>query len=259
MDEDYFADDATLDALPEDELQALEDAAVRSTQFAQSQLQQVQQQSQQKQRQQQQYRQYQYYQSGRIQKQQLPPPQLPVGPPRQQQQARYQQRQTEYQRPIPSDYQTLPTLPYTNRRVGETQQCQPAPLPPPVENLPSSDDYGGFDETTELWDSVAPEAQPQDDQQYFGGGDGYGGQGLSGYSVNGQQQYENNNAVYGNERVALVGTSGEEMMDVEGVVEVNPDYYANQQLQQQQEKQLQQQDSIHMRELREMIGQVCKL
>lgn len=128
-----------------------------------------------------------------------------------------------------------------------------------MENLPSSDDYGGFDETTELWDSVAPEAQPQDDQQYLGGGDGYGGQGLGGYSVNGQQQYENNNAVYGNERVSLVGTSGEEMMDVEGVVEVNPDYYANQQLQQQQEKQLQQQDSIHMRELREMIGQVCKL
>lgn len=230
MDEDFFADDATLDALPEDELQALEDAAVRGTQFAWSQVR-----PQQKHKQQLQYQQYQYYRAGRTP--QLPF-QLPVGPPQQQQQARYQQRQTEYQRSTPSDYQTLPTLPYPNSQQGQPQdrhQYQPAPLQPSVDNLPSSDDYG-FDEATELWDLVAPEAQVEV-LPYMGGGEGEVGLVFDEYGDG--QQYTNGDD----------GGDGEEMVGVEGGL----DYHANQQLLQQQ------QESIHMRELKEIIERVWKL
>lgn len=244
MDEDFFSDDATLDALPEDELQALEDAAVRGTQFAQSQVQP--QRPQQKHKQQLQYQQYQYYYTRRTPASPRLPSQLPVGPPQQQQRARFQQRQTEYRQPTPSGYQQLPTLPYTNHQQNLPQQYQPAPLPPLVDNLPSSDDYGGFDEATELWDSVAPKAQVQE-QPYIDRGDGEVGQVFDEYRDN--QQYTNGASVY-NDRVLVCG--GEEMVGIEG----EPDYYAGQQLLQQRGLQ---QESIHMKELKEMIEQVYKL
>lgn len=224
MDEDFFSDDATLDALPEYELQALEDAAVKGTQYpVQSQFQL---QSQQQQHRQQQY---QYYHNGRAQ------------PPLQRQQARYQQRQTEYQRSKTSGYQTFPTLPYTHRvqnQLQDTQQYISAPAP--LESLPSSDDYGGFDETTELWDSVAPEAQPQDQQQYYAEGYDTGRQDLNGY-VDGQRYIDD--AVYEDNRVDLVGGGGreEEMMGAEaGVGKVY------------QQPEQQQQDSISLEKFKEV-------
>lgn len=235
MDEDFFSDDATLDALLEDELQALEDAAVRGTQFAQS---QVYQQPQQKLKQQLQYQQYQYYCNGGNPPPPKLPSQLPVGPPQQQQRARYQQRQTEYR---PSGYQPLPTLPYTNRQESQPQdrqQYQPAPLQLLVDNLPSSDDYGGFDEATELWDSVAPKTEVEE-QLYMDRGDGEAGQKFDEYRDG--QQYTNGDAVY-DDRVPVGG--GEEMVGVEG----DPDYHVGQQ-----------QEPIHMKELREKIEKVYKL
>lgn len=125
-----------------------------------------------------------------------------------------------------------------------------------MENLPSSDDYGGFDETTELWDSVAPKAE--DGQQYLDGGDGYGGQVVDDYDVNGQH-YENNDVVYNDDGAALAGGSGEEeMMGVEGAG-IDQNYYTNQQLLQQDQQLQQQRDFIHFRELKETIEKVGKL
>lgn len=243
MDEDFFSDDATLDALPEEELQALEDAAVRGTQ---SQI-HPQQKPQQKHKQQLQYQQYQYYCPGRTSPSPLLPSQLPVGPPQQQQRVRYQQRLTEYQRLIPPGYQTLPTLPYTNR-----QQNHPVPLPTSLDNLPSSDDYGAFNETTELLDSVAPKAQVEE-PTYMDGGNGDMEQVFGEYGAG--QQYMGGGAVY-NDSV-LSGGGGEEMVGEEMVgIERDPDYYANQLLLRQQGLH---QEAIDIKELKETIEKVYTL
>lgn len=217
MDEDFFSDDPTLDALPEDELQALEDAAVKSTQQpvqTQYSLHPI----QQNQYQQSQYQQAQpdsraisrgppYYNYAKP-----PPPQLPVGPPQQQQQSKIQQWSTNYNQYRPYNHQRNNQLPTPQNYIRKI-------IPRVPENAPSSDDdYGGFDETSELWDAVAPKAQTQtltqdlNDQQYYAEDNGEVDQGRRFDNSAGAYHLASNNPAH-DDRVSLVG--GDVMVGVE--------------------------------------------
>ncbi|KAI5839223.1 hypothetical protein DFP73DRAFT_216159 [Morchella snyderi] len=213
MDEDFFSDDLTLDALPEDELKALEAAAEKDTQQP-IQTQYSVHPIQQNQYQQSQYQQAQpdpraigrqppYYNYAKP-----PPPQLPVGPLEQQHQSKIQHWSSNYNNYRPYNQQ-LPTPQNYIRKI--------APRVP--ENPPSSDDdYGGFDETSELWDAVAPKAQTQtltqdlNDQQYYAeeNEEVDGGRRFDNYS--GARHLASNNPAH-DDRVSLVG--GDVMVGVE--------------------------------------------
>ncbi|KAG0129638.1 hypothetical protein HOY82DRAFT_404739 [Tuber indicum] len=176
MEEDFFSDGETLDALPEDELQALEDAAISSTQAraaAQS----------------------------HTQYQQFPPPQRQQRPQQQWQQpprgqylspasslpaAAAPAQRRPYQRPFKPplqqqrsvvEYETLPTLPY----VSGPLTSQPAQPPPAeVEVEAASSDYGPIDFdleiAEELLDDVAPRAEGERNGIGIDGGGGGGEQ-----------------------------------------------------------------------------------
>jgi hypothetical protein len=218
MDEEFFSDDPTLDALPEDELQALEDAAVKGTQHpvqTQYSLRPIQQNDQ--------YQQFQYQQAqpdSRAIGRQPPyynytkpsPPQLPVGPPPQQQQSKIQQWSSNYNQYRPYNHQRNNQLPTPQNYIRKITPRVP-------ENPPSSDDdYGGFDETSELWDAVAPKAQTQtltqdlNDQQYYAEENGEVDEGRRFDNSAGSYHLAGNNLAH-DDRVSLVG--GDVMVGVE--------------------------------------------
>lgn len=189
MEEDFFSDDETLDALPEDELQALEDAAISSTQAraaavaaAAAAVPETQQSHHQ-----------QYHQ-------QLPLPQRGPWPQQYQQQQRQQHQyllpasslsaaappvqRRPYQRPFKPplllqrpavvEYETLPTLPYVSA-LPAPQQVQPPPVETEIEVEAASSDYGAIDFdleiAEELFDDIAPKVESE------GNGIGIGGSG----------------------------------------------------------------------------------
>ncbi|KAG0635354.1 hypothetical protein HOY80DRAFT_982139 [Tuber brumale] len=174
MEEDFFSDGETLDALPEDELQALEDAAISSTQARAA------------------------AQQSHHQYQRLPPPQRQKWPQQQWQQPPQGQylspasslpaaappvQRRPYQRPfkpplqqqrsVVVEYETLPTLPYVSGPLT-SQQAQPPPAEVEVEVEAASSDYGPIDFdleiAEELLDDVAPKAEDEGNGTGIGGG-----------------------------------------------------------------------------------------
>jgi len=191
MEEDFFSDDETLDALPEDELQALEDAAISSTQARAAAVaaaaatatqqshhqqyhhrlplpqrgpwpQQYQQQQRQSAQQQHQYLSPTSSLSAAAPPVQRRPYQRPFKPP------------LLLQRPAVVEYETLPTLPYVSAPPVPLQ-VQPPPVETEIEVEAASSDYGAIDFdleiAEELFDDIAPKVESE------GNGIGIGGSG----------------------------------------------------------------------------------
>ncbi|PWW73947.1 hypothetical protein C7212DRAFT_365446 [Tuber magnatum] len=184
MEENFFSDDETLDALPEKELQALEDAAISSTQARAAAV--AVQQSYHKYQQLPPPQRQQWPQQYRQQQQQQPPqdryfspaPSLPAAAPPVQRRP-YQRPfkpplQQRRQEPVIVEYETLPTLPYVS---PAPQQVRPLPAEVEVEVEAASSDYGPIDFdleiAEELFDDAAPRAEGEGNGRGGGGGEQY--------------------------------------------------------------------------------------